>query len=237
MSGFTTTPNLGLFKPNYAQDRGQWANHWNANADKLDQAIGPNAPFLPISGGKMTGPLTLAANPVASLDAATKQYVDSHVPTGGGIPEAPTDGNTYGRGSAAWKTVLPTTGGTLSGPLTLAADPVSALAAATKQYVDTNIMAIIGGVTKTDRSGVITLGGTAQVLMPANPSRNGWSFQNKSVGNMWFNDLSGGADPASNSSTYLPPGAYYESETGGASVAAISLIGDTTGAQFVAKEW
>ena len=94
-----------------------------------------------------------------------------------------------------------------------------------------------GGVTKTDRSGVIALGGQAQALMAANPLRRGWSFQNKSVGNMWFNDLGAAADPTSNSSTYLPPGSYYESEYNGASVAAISLIGDVTGAQFVAKEW
>jgi hypothetical protein len=33
---------------------------------------------LPISGGTMTGPLTLAADPVTNLQAATKQYVDSN---------------------------------------------------------------------------------------------------------------------------------------------------------------
>jgi len=95
----------------------------------------------------------------------------------------------------------------------------------------------MAGVTKTDRSGVITLGGTAQSLMAANPSRKGWSFQNKSVANMWFNDLGAVADPVANNSTYLAPGAYYESEISGASIAAISVIGDATNAQFVAKEW
>lgn len=35
------------------------------------------ASFLPLSGGTMTGPLTLAADPSASLQAATKHYVDS----------------------------------------------------------------------------------------------------------------------------------------------------------------
>ena len=93
------------------------------------------------------------------------------------------------------------------------------------------------GVTKTDRSGVIALGGQAQQLMAANPSRKGWSFQNKSIANMWFDDVGGTANPAANASTYLPPGTYYESEPGGASIAAISLIGDVTSAQFVAKEW
>ena len=45
------------------------------------------------------------------------------------------------------------------------------------------------GVTKTDRSGTIALGGQAQALMPANASRKGWSFQNRSGGSMWFDDL------------------------------------------------
>lgn len=39
---------------------------------------GGGAEGLPISGGTMTGPLTLAADPVLDLQAATKQYVDSN---------------------------------------------------------------------------------------------------------------------------------------------------------------
>jgi hypothetical protein len=61
----------------------------------------------------------------------------------GGIPEAPTDGTLYGRGGVtpAWTGVLPLAGGTLTGPLLLAANPTVALGAATKQYVD----AAVGG--------------------------------------------------------------------------------------------
>lgn len=39
---------------------------------------GGGAEGLPISGGTMTGPLTLAADPATNLQAATKQYVDSN---------------------------------------------------------------------------------------------------------------------------------------------------------------
>jgi hypothetical protein len=41
MSGtdYTTTPNLGLFKPVYDADDGQWGTHLNSNADTLDSAI------------------------------------------------------------------------------------------------------------------------------------------------------------------------------------------------------
>ncbi|HEY7414001.1 MAG TPA: hypothetical protein VH593_23235 [Ktedonobacteraceae bacterium] len=35
-------------------------------------------------------------------DVANRDYVDSHSGTGGGIPEAPTDGGTYARESSAW---------------------------------------------------------------------------------------------------------------------------------------
>ena len=61
MSEFTTTPNLGLYKPNFNGDDGLWATHLNSNADKLDQVIGPNSgPWLPIAGGTLTGNLTVA---------------------------------------------------------------------------------------------------------------------------------------------------------------------------------
>jgi hypothetical protein len=45
--------------------------------------------------------------PAAGGDAANKAYVDSHAGSGGGIPEAPNDGNLYGRESLAWSIVPP----------------------------------------------------------------------------------------------------------------------------------
>jgi hypothetical protein len=95
----------------------------------------------------------------------------------------------------------------------------------------------MAGVTKTDHSGLIALGGQVQTLMAANPLRMGWSLQNKSTSDMYFDDLGGSASPTANSSVYLPPGAYYESEPGGASMTAITLLGTVTGGPFVAKEW
>lgn len=46
MSDYTLTENLGLYKPNYALDVGQWGNHLNLNADKLDAALGGGALIL-----------------------------------------------------------------------------------------------------------------------------------------------------------------------------------------------
>lgn len=71
---------------------------------------------LPLAGGSLTGPLTLAAAPVSELQAATKKYVDD---------------------ADALKLNL--AGGTVTGPIVLAADPVADLQAATKQYVDTKV--------------------------------------------------------------------------------------------------
>jgi hypothetical protein len=73
------------------------------------------AGYLKLSGGTMSGALVLAADPTASLGAATKQYVDGKV------------------GGAGY---LPLAGGTMTGPLALAADPTAPMQAATKEYVD-----------------------------------------------------------------------------------------------------
>lgn len=50
------------------------------------------------AGDTMTGPLGLPADPTTALQAATKQYVDSHA----GISDAPSDGTIYGRKNALW---------------------------------------------------------------------------------------------------------------------------------------
>ena len=68
-----------------------------------------NLGALPLSGGTMTGALTLASDPSTALEAATKEYAD---------------------------TKLPLAGGTMTGALTLASAPSSSLQAATKSYVD-----------------------------------------------------------------------------------------------------
>ena len=95
---------------------------------------------LQLTGGTLSGPLSLAANPTAPLQAATKQYVDSQT-----------------AGPAA----LPLSGGTLSGDLTLAGNPSAPLQAAPKQYVDATVgtmLPLSGG----------TL--TGALALPAGPS-------------------------------------------------------------------
>lgn len=100
-----------------------------------NQATG--SPFLPLSGGRMTGQMWLAGDPTDAMMPATKGYVDAGGGAGGGgIPEAPADHTVYGRVDGAWHRVLRIEGDTLLGPLVLAADPTNVLGAVTKQYAD-----------------------------------------------------------------------------------------------------
>jgi Chaperone of endosialidase len=75
--------------------------------------------YLPLTGGTLTGALTLAGAPTTNLQPATKLYVDDIA-------------------TAAANIFLPFTGGTLTGNLFLNGAPSSNLQAATKLYVDSN---------------------------------------------------------------------------------------------------
>lgn len=91
------------------------------------------------------------------------------------------------------------------------------------------------GIAYTDRSGTVTTGGTAQTLMASNASRKGWRVMNLSTGDLWINDK-GGTAAATQPAFKLLAGYAYESPTFGASTAAISIFGATTGQAFEAME-
>lgn len=83
------------------------------------QVIALFAEKLNLTGGTMTGSLILDHNPVSSLEAATKHYVDSSI---GSLPD-----------------YVLKAGDTMTGYLTLNANPVNTLHASTKGYVDSAI--------------------------------------------------------------------------------------------------
>jgi hypothetical protein len=61
--------------------------NFQAAQDQIDALAAANddGPFLPLDGSvAMEGPLLLAADPVAPLEAATKQYADTFLPLAGG---------------------------------------------------------------------------------------------------------------------------------------------------------
>lgn len=112
------------------------------------------------AGDVMSGFLTLSANPTANLHAATKQYVDSGIAaavTSGVTANNITYNSTTSNTSISSNTVsgaitelalekLDVSGGTMTGTLVLAADPVNPLEAATKQYVDSYVLTSIADV-------------------------------------------------------------------------------------------
>lgn len=121
--------------------------------------------FLPLTGGTLTGPLTLAADPVNPLEAAPRQYIDakftalqpipagaSTLPLMNAVPALIGSSGAYARADHVHPSDtsrLALSGGTLTGPLILAADPTTALQAATKQYVDTKVSSPPSGATLT----------------------------------------------------------------------------------------
>lgn len=84
----------------------------------------------------------------------------------------------------------------------------------------------------TDRSGSITLGGTAQVLAAANTARRGLTGQNISTGDLWINELGGTAAADTVGSYKVAAGATFTVQTN----RAISIVGATTGQKFTATE-
>ncbi len=86
-----------------------------------------------------------------------------------------------------------------------------------------------------DRSGTITLGGTSQQLMPANAARVYYLIQNVSTGDIWFNY--GVAAVIGQPSIKIPAGGSYENPPHFADPRAINIIGATTTAPFVSKEF
>src|SRR6516225_5079208 len=96
-----------------------------------------NYPSVPIAPTVPTGsvPYTLMWDSVSGTYTLIPLSSFTYV-------EAPNDGFTYGRQSLAWAKALNLAGGTLTGNLILSGDPVTALGAATKQYVDAHVSGI-----------------------------------------------------------------------------------------------
>lgn len=87
-------------------------------------------------------PVTLAAIENQVLPASVAMQTASRAYVNAAIASA-VSGETTGSGGTAY---VPTTGGTMTGPLVLPADPVTPTQAADKHYVDTNVTALTAGL-------------------------------------------------------------------------------------------
>ena len=102
--------------------------------------------YLPLTGGTMLGPITLAADPTTAMQPATKQYADT-------------------------RPFLPISGGTLTGPLTLSGNPVAPLHAVPKQWLDANFLTTAQGDARWVNVSGDTL--TGPLVLAADPDRSG----------------------------------------------------------------
>ena len=113
------------------------------------------------TGGSLSGPLVLAADPMVPLQAATKQFVDTRLKRSGDTMTGALllAGDPTIAQQAATKNYVdnqsgfPRLGFTISGPIVLAGDPVAPLNPATKSYTDLRL--IRAGDTMTDRKSVV----------------------------------------------------------------------------------
>src|SRR5215472_1174917 len=87
-----------------------------------------DARYVQLAGSQMSGALLLNANATQPLQAVTYQQLQAFVPPGA-VPEAPNDGQLYGRNglTASWAPVLPLAGGILTGALTLSGNATANL--------------------------------------------------------------------------------------------------------------
>jgi hypothetical protein len=74
------TPNLGLNKPAVGGDDDVWGGLLNANADVLDAALAGGGPFLPLTGGTLTGVLTV---PQINTSGGADLILPQHLQSGG----------------------------------------------------------------------------------------------------------------------------------------------------------
>jgi len=88
-SDFTRTPNLQLYLPIYDMDDGQWGTHINWNTQLLDGLFpgGPANSYLPLTGGTLTGQLTINASsgtPIVLGTAASDPCMIAYTASGAG---------------------------------------------------------------------------------------------------------------------------------------------------------
>lgn len=122
---------------------------------------------------------------------------------------------------------------TASGDGTLSLIAPTAISVGGDPISDSNPIPTKSVATPTNKSGTISTGGTAQVLMAANSKRQGIEFYNNSSGSLWLNVV--GTATAGGGSIEVRSGGYWSPSV--CPVTAISVIGATTGQAFTCWEY
>ncbi|CCV01684.1 hypothetical protein IIV22_007L [Invertebrate iridescent virus 22] len=138
LTGGTLTGNLLLTSPaKVVQDTPPTNPNDLVNKAYVDSVIG-SGPFLPLSGGTMSGQIIQSLAPVAPNNLANKAYVDSLI---GGGP------------------FLPLSGGTMSGQIIQSSAPTTANNLVNKAYVDSQITSVITPDATSSVKGIVQLAG------------------------------------------------------------------------------
>jgi hypothetical protein len=94
-----------------------------------------------------------------------------------------------------------------------------------------------GQFARTDKSGTITAGGTAQDVFAAAAAIHGFYFQNISTINMWIRDDGTAASAGAGSILVPANGGYYESPPLSTPTSKLSVFCATTASAFTSKVW
>jgi hypothetical protein len=95
-------------------------------------------------------------------------------------------------------------------------------------------LALAQALTYEDRSGTITAGGAAQVVLPLWAGRHGCMIQNQSAGSLWVSETATAV--AGPPSILIPAGQQFLCMSP-ASGQVYSIIGATTAQAFAARQW
>jgi hypothetical protein len=170
------------------------------------------AAYLPLGGGTMTGPLTLAGNPATGLQAATKQYVDAGDP-GLSNPVTIAQGGTGQTGQQAAINAL--TGTQSSGTYLRSNGTNSALTAILAADLPTGT---------TSAKGALQLDGTASDIQPTGPRAAGSTGLAADAGHVHFSSGMFLCTPTS-----YAPGTLSTLTAAGTTFAALSSANVNTG--------
>jgi len=160
----------------------------NLQADDVQEALMElDTEKVAKAGDAMTGFLFLPGDPTNALHAATKQYVDARV---GGITEAPTDGQTYGRSNATWL-AIGTGGGGASDALNVTFTPTGGIAATDVQAAISEVDAekvAKAGDTMTGNLSIVKAG--PKVVLDRSDLGQGATIESRSQGGLrWMLEL------------------------------------------------
>jgi hypothetical protein len=221
----------------------------------------PSGTAVPVSGVfyQSTQPVSLSTLPALTTGAATIGIVNAGI----GFPSLTTAGSSGTnlitvQGSASgvaqpvsgtfWQTVQPISATALPLPTGAATSAlqivVGTAGTASSQVVSvqgvasgTALTASSAQFARTDKSGTITTGGTAQDVFSTGNATHGFYFQNLSTAAMYIRD-DGTAASAANGSILVPAnGGYYESPPLSAPTAKLSVFCATTSSAYTSKVW